>query len=198
MKKTRREYLIIVVVFLLIAIREEAYAQSFDACTYWIKVYGTSPAIAKMTFGNRIGNSFGLDTATSFPMEYREQEPPPHSPGFDCVWKPIRPGQFGTYRGLLERDFRGWYGYFQRDTFKLVFSQIDNSSAPISLKWPDASYLSLSCQAMVLKYIDPTNGPTDIDMFARDSLWLDAAGDNGITSINIYKTGTCSPEDVDE
>src|SRR5689334_1838684 len=86
-------------------------AQTPDASKFWIKVYGASPAVANMSFGNRSGNTTsGQDTGLTFPVEYREQEAPPPSPGFDAVWGSVRgASQFGSgVRGLLDRQYNGW------------------------------------------------------------------------------------------
>jgi hypothetical protein len=170
------------------------HAQTPDASSIWIKAYGQSPALANMRFGNRIGNTFGLDTAASYPPEYREQEPPPANvpdapPGFECLWKKIRFGQFGSYYGLLDRDYRDFSTANQKDTFKLGFAQYDNDTVTISFKWPDPSYLSAHCDSLFLKYNDPDSGTITLNMFERDTLTLPKAGTRGIALLSIYKTG---------
>src|SRR5437867_386699 len=99
-------------------------SQVKDASVIWLRVYGQG-SISNLTFGARVANTFGADTAGAFPSTYKEQEPPPPSPGFDCVWKAIRTGQFGGFRGLLDKDFRAWTSTSQKDTFRVSFVQAD-------------------------------------------------------------------------
>jgi hypothetical protein len=188
-------YLAIIVVFLLILVKEVAAAQIAETSVIWIKVYGQSSAVANMEFGNSSINTFGLDTAASFPSEFRENEPPPPPPTLDCIWKPIRAGQFGTFRGLLDRDYRDLGNSVRVDTFKLYFLQQDNPTQTISFKWPDCNYLyNHRCDSMFL--VDLTGHIPRIDMFNQDSLAIPAAGDSNIISLMIYKYGT-SPCCVD-
>lgn len=180
---------IFVLVSLTHLVQETTHAQTYDASVLWIKAYGQYPALSNNHFGNRIGNTWGLDTSALYPWKYREQEPPPMLPGFSCFWAKIRTGQFGTFRGLLDRDFRDYSSPLQKDTFKLAFAQNDNTAATISLKWPDPVYLSAHCDSLFLKYTDPILGPTFINMFTQDSITFPMAYDQGILNVWLYKTG---------
>jgi hypothetical protein len=185
-----------VVVLILSALSAiEVTAQVHDASVLWLKVYGQPPAVANLSFGARLTNSFGLDTSALFPTAFREQEPPPPPPGFDCIWARVRTGQFGTYRGLLDRDFRAWSSSAQKDTFVVKFQQNDNPSADIAFKWPSAAYFTAHhVSAASFKYNDPDLGTAVIiDMLAQDSTTILAAGDAGggvgILQATIYITG---------
>ena len=189
MKQLRFQHLALLFVLVLCNATQTS-AQIPDASVLWIKVYGQPPAFANMRFGNSVINTFGLDTAATFPSEFREQEPPPLPPGFDCVWAKIRTGQFGTFRGLLDRDFRGATSSVQKDTFKLSFCQCDNPTATISFKWPDCNYLYNRCDSIFL--VDPTGHIPRINMLNQDSLTIPAAGDSGIFHLYIFKYGVFS------
>ncbi len=187
---TRRYNLALIVASLLAGATGESPAQTADASVIWIKSYGSPPAVSMDRFGNRIGNTFGMDNDFSFPDEYREQEVPPGPPGFDVVWKSIRPNQWGPgVRGLIFRDIRDYSSPFQKDTFKLSFVQADNESTTISFKWASPTYLSTHCDSLILKYTASTVETTVVDMFAQDSLTIPLAGLRGITVLWIYKSG---------
>ena len=98
-----------------------ANAQSPDGSYVSIIVYGDAGAKALMQFGNHAGNTRTLDSANSLDT-WKENEPPPPGPGFDAIWGPITPNQFGTgIRGLIGRDFRGIAGgATQVDTFDIT------------------------------------------------------------------------------
>ena len=165
------------------------YAQVPDASVIWLTAYGKAPAVSNMKFGTRVGNTFGPDTAASFPVaEYKEQEAPPPSPGFDCIWAKIRPSQW-SIRGLLDRDYRAWAIPTQKDTFKVAFVQADSTGQDILLKWPGAAYLAAHCSAAQLKYTHDVDGPVIIDMFTQDSVLIVAAGDNNCLNATIIITG---------
>ncbi len=161
------------------------HAQVYDASSIWINVYAHNNIFDNLTFGNRIGNTFGLDTNASYPFGYREQ-----TLGiwdfWIVYWQRIRQGQFGTVTGVLDRDFRGYSDPFQRDTFKLYFYEIHNPT--ISFKWPDPTYLRVHCDSLTLMYVD-TTGPVFINMFEQDTLALATPQDRNIFNVWIYKTG---------
>lgn len=176
-------------------------AQVLDASKLWIKVYGASPAVANMSFGNRLANTTsGQDTGLSFPVEYREQEAPPPSPGFDAVWGSVRGGsQFGSgVRGLLDRQFNGFAGNAaQKDTFKIKFVQGDNADQDISFKWIDAINIALRCDSLVMVYLDPNVGSNvRLNMSSVDTLVIPAAGTNTVSQVLIIKYG-CFLVDTD-
>ena len=158
-----------------------------------IKVYGDAGAKALMQFGNHVGNTRTLDSANSLDM-WKENEPPPPGPGFDAVWGPITPGQFGAgLRGLIGRDFRSSNGseYESRvDTFDLKFVQADNGGATISFKWSSALWICQRADSLKMTVFDPTHGNYQIDMMARDTLAIPTAGDDGVAKIRIFKYGS--------
>jgi hypothetical protein len=153
-----------------------------------------------MVFGNSTINTFGVDSMPS--GEYLELEPPPPSPTFDCIWKlpPGHAGQWGSYRGLLRRDWRRCFGVVHEariDTFALAFSMNDDSDAAVAFKWPSCTSLIYACDSMFL--FDPTGlmlWPRNrLDMLATDTLYVPAAGRMGISRFYIMKYGVWLPSD---
>ena len=195
MKKITREFLSIEILFLLITVSEIAHAQiAVPGCALWLKVYGSPGAMATMTFGNRLENTTsGIDSAISFPPEYREQAAPPSAVGFEVVWGSVRgASQFGLgVRGLLDRQFNALSGGpAQKDTFRINFSQGDNSNQDISFKWMDPVNISLRCDSLVMVYFDPILGVNvRLNMSTTDTLVIPAAGANGVGFIRIFKYG---------
>jgi hypothetical protein len=162
------------------------HAQTSDASSIWIKVYWNGLYDGPlMTFGNRIGNSFGLDSSVQYPSQFREYAVTIWD-FFAVYWKKIRSNQFGTYQGVWDRDFRDYLAASQKDTFKLFFFEIHDEN--FSFKWPDASYLREHCDSLYLTYAD-TGGIVVINMFEQDTLFLQSPGSRNIENINIYKTG---------
>jgi hypothetical protein len=168
------------------------YAQ--DASTIWIKAYGIYPAQTTVKFGNRIGNTWGFDSALSIPPEYREVEPPPANspdspPGFEVIWGQTRFGQWGNIHALLDHDYRDYSSPVQKDTFKLLFAQYDDASATISFRWPDASYLAAHCDSLFFRYTDSSGIPIIINMFTQDSIAFPMAAPRSIFNMLIFKSG---------
>jgi hypothetical protein len=180
-------------------------AQSFIVSRIWLHVWGQFGAVENMSFGNTEISTFGVDSLS--PGEFKELEPPPMAfagtyvqvqalaPSFESIWilPPGRTGQWGSYRGLLRRDWRHLDGLYEarRDTWSVKFAQNDNSSATIAFKWPDPTYLASQCDSLVM--YDPTgrmHWPNNrLDMFTIDTLTIPAAGDSFITVFRIFKYG---------
>jgi hypothetical protein len=141
-----------------------------------------------MTFGNGTCNSTtGIDSASIIPPYFAESETPPPPFGFEAIWAPVRPHQFGVgVRGLLDLQLNEWTTCTQIDTFRILIAG-DDPSSTISFKWPDRCTLYYVCDSIFL--IDPTNHIPRIDMFSQDSLSIPFAGDSGISNLYIYKYG---------
>lgn len=170
----------------------QASAQTYNGCSLWMRVWGSNPSPAKMTFGNRLGNTTsGFDSSTSIPIEYREQEVPPPPLGFEAIWAPVRSQQFGVgVRGLLDIQFNGWENSGQKDTFRINFKQSDDPDQMISFKWMTGSYLLAQCDSAVIVYYDLVeNSKVRIDMSTRDTLDIPQAGTTGVSFIRIFKYG---------
>lgn len=172
-----------------------AAAQSLQASTLWLRVWGDAGAVEEMTFGNTTVNTAGMDTTA--PGDYRESEAPPPSPTLDCVWH-IPPGccypypQF-PYR-LQPKDLRQTLGgtYDPRvDTFAISFWQNDNSSATISFRWPGAASILAACDSLILLDLSGAlDFPGDrLDMTTTDTLSVPAAGDNLVNVFRIFRYG---------
>ncbi len=191
--KLKMVSVVVVLVVLFAVSMSEVQAQGLpDADKFWIRVYGAPPASSNMSFGNRITNTTsGIDNAGTFPTEYKEQEAPPPTPGFDAVWGPVRSSQFGPgVRGLLDRQFNEWPNTASRDTFRINFAQADNGDQDISFKWADAAHINARCDSLKMIYFDPNLGSNvTIDMTTTDTLVIPAAGTNGVTFLRIFKYG---------
>ncbi len=147
----------------------------------WIDVDSNVPSAMpyNLIFGNHINGTYGIDIALG------EKESPPAPPGFFSKWIPPRSG-IPNYpsAGMLTYDYRAYTGSAQKDTFKLYFNQADNSTADITITWPDAAYLGAHCTALKMKI-----GADFYDMFTQTTITIPAASDNGIQFVTIYKTG---------
>ncbi|HEV8539381.1 MAG TPA: FlgD immunoglobulin-like domain containing protein [Bacteroidota bacterium] len=162
-----------------------------DASRLWIRVYGPPTHVANMWFGNRdANNTMGIDSASDIPTEYKESETPPPPFGFEAIWAPIRPSQFGAgVRGLLDNQFNGWADVAQKDTFRINFAP-DDPDQTISFKWITGAELFLRCDSAAVIYFDPDLGANRrINMNDADTLDIPAAGTNGVGFIRIFKYG---------
>lgn len=164
-----------------------------DQSRLWMRAYSDASGQESLTFGNRDANTFGVDSLQ--PGEFMESEPPPPSPGFDCVWilPPGRTGQWGPIRGLLRRDWRASNGaaYEARiDTYAVKF-QDGLTTATISFKWPDPVYIAAHCDSMILWDVSGFFGfpGNKVNMATMDTLDVPAAGDNLVSVFRIIKYG---------
>src|SRR5512143_3650566 len=190
---------------LLLLIGTSLSAQSFYVSRIWMRVYGDANAQENVVFGNTEINTFGIDSTA--PDEFKELEPPVPAlgpldkgaqplQGFDCIWvlPPGHAGAWGSYRGLLRRDWRHMDGMYEarRDTWALKFAQNDNSAATISFKWPDAASLAAECDSLILIDVSQQMGwPNNrLDMFTTDTLDVVDALDRFIAVFRIIKIGS--------
>ncbi|HEV8539425.1 MAG TPA: T9SS type A sorting domain-containing protein [Bacteroidota bacterium] len=186
MKKLRIH--LIFLFMLLVIYAHKTSSQVLDASKLWIRVYGGCTSYL-LTFGNRMGNSTtGIDSAKSFPMEYREVESPPPPFCFEAIWAPVRTNQFGpSVRGLMHHQFNARESANQVDTFKIYFS--DEPEKNVSFRWISGADLLLRCDSAAVAYLDTVVGNVRINMATTDTLALPQAGTRGIHYLNIFKYG---------
>lgn len=158
----------------------------------WLRVNDDASIynMREIFFGNAPNATYGMDQIDSSIIEV---EAPPPPPSFDVRWVNI-PGRTNVWGlGLLQYDIRGIpNNAAMKDTFVVQFKNEENTGATFTFRWPKADYLSTLCDSMFL--FDPTGKIPEIDMLKVDSLVIQAAGDNNITRLRIYKYGMNFPD----
>ena len=122
---------------------------------FFLKIQDDAGGIDSLNFGNKLGATFGLDTALA------EYSSPPDPPGFwakfTCPRTPV-PADWGL--GLIHKDIRDWPGLwggsYRIDSFYIYFKNDDAAafSANVRLTWTDTTLIGCKCDSMILE--DPT------------------------------------------
>jgi hypothetical protein len=186
LKKNGLVFLLFVLVSLVVVYTGSAQTER----AIWLKVSddNLSTDSTTMWFGNHPDATYALQDTLAFSSlgTIREQFGPPFPPGFGCYWVSI-PGRVNTWgNGLLTYDFRPFpTNAARKDTFRIKFQNTDNSAANFTFSWPSAAELALSCDS--IKCLP--NGLTMVNMFDVSSTVVEAAGDNGTSTLTIFKWG---------
>ena len=122
---------------------------------FFLKIQDDAGGKDSLNFGNKLGATFGLDTALA------EYSSPPDPPGFwakfTCPRTPV-PADWGL--GLIHKDIRDWPGLwggsYRIDSFYIYFKNDDAAAfnAKVRLTWTDTALIGCMCDSMILE--DPT------------------------------------------
>jgi hypothetical protein len=167
---------------------------------FYLKITDDSGGHDSLIFGNHELATFGLDLALG---EYPYVGPPPgvFQTKFTCPRSPA-PADWGV--GILHKDLRDTNNATTRkDSFYvwIINDAVGSESANLTLKWPDAAWITARCDSMKLVIpFDTVLPTTGINMASTDTLVIpkpyDVTGWNPsapVLQLRIFKWGLHQP-----